>query len=286
MVINNSFEFKGNVKTPTQGWINLRKPSSVSFMYLENSNINIHIKAYKEKEINSLNIEKIEGSKTALIQEDYKIFYQKNQSKSNFKKLLFNKLDSIFTQNPKHPFSGTVLGEIALLEPIFNFKEVSILLQKLDTATFNSDIKEMLNQGLNNLEKFGVGKPFPSIDLPNQNNENFSINDFKGKITLVDFWASWCRPCRDNHPKLINLYKEFKKLNFEILSVSIDTDSNQWINAIEKDTLSWTNVLDKEKNLYNTLGIFAVPSSYLVDKNGVILGKNLSLNNIKTILQK
>lgn len=286
LVVDNTFEFKGNLKTPVQGWINLRKPSSIGFMFLENSTISINIKAHKEKELNRLKITKISGSKTALIQEDYKTFYQKNQAKSNFKKLLFNKLDSLFTKHPKHPFSGTVLGEIALLEPVFNFNEVSILFQKLDTTNFNSDIKEMLNQGLTNLDKFGIGKPFPNVDLPNQNNEKISLNRFKGKITLIDFWASWCAPCRDNHPKLIKLYEDSEKLNFEILSVSIDSDSNKWINAIAKDRLTWPNVLDKEKNLYNTLGIFAIPTSYLIDENGILLGKNLSLNDIKAILQK
>ena len=90
----------------------------------------------------------------------------------------------------------------------------------------------MLNQGLSNLDKFGDGKPFPIIDLTNQKQEQFSINNFKGKTVLVDFWASWCKPCRINHPKLISLFNDYKKSNFEILSISIDTEINNWNKTI------------------------------------------------------
>jgi peroxiredoxin len=290
LIVNNSFEFKGKVKTPIQGNISLRAPSYVSFIYLENSNITLEYKVYKKlekkEELNVLKLLEIKGSKTALLQADYKNFYQKNQSKPNFKNLLFNKLDSTFKKNSNHPFYGTVLGEIALLEPVFNYNEIAVLLKELDTTGFNSEIREMLNQGLSNLDKFGIGKPFPIIDLPNQKQEKFSINNFKGKITLVDFWASWCKPCRINHPKLISLYTDYKKSNFEIVSVSIDTDINNWNKAIKKDNLTWTNILDEEKKLYNTLGIFGIPASYLVDEKGAIIGKNLSPEKIKNYLNK
>lgn len=221
-----------------------------------------------------------------MLQTDYKQFYQKNQSKSNFKNLLFKKLDSAFKKNSNHPFYGTVLGEIALLEPIFDYKDISTLLKELDTTGFNSEIRDMLNQGLKNLDKFGVGKPFPIIDLPNQKEEKISVNNFKGKVTLVDFWASWCKPCRINHPKLISLYNDYKKSNFEILSISIDTDTNNWVKAIKKDNLTWTNILDKEKNVFNTLGLFGIPASFLIDEKGLIIGKNLSLSDIEIYLNK
>ena len=144
----------------------------------------------------------------------------------------------------------------------------------------------MLNQGLSNLDKFGDGKPFPIIDLTNQKQEQFSINNFKGKTVLVDFWASWCKPCRINHPKLISLFNDYKKSNFEILSISIDTEINNWNKTIKKDNLTWTNILDKEKELFNTLGLFGIPASFLIDEKGVIIGKNLSFNDIESYLNQ
>ncbi|MDG1039347.1 MAG: TlpA disulfide reductase family protein [Polaribacter sp.] len=243
-------------------------------------------KAGKTEELNVLKLTDIKGSKTALLQANYKQFYQKNQSKSNFKNLLFKKLDSAIKKNPNHPFYGTVLGEIALLEPVFDYNEVTTLLKELDTTGFNSEIREMLNQGLSNLDKFGDGKPFPIIDLTNQKQEQFSINNFKGKTVLVDFWASWCKPCRINHPKLISLFNDYKKSNFEILSISIDTEINNWNKTIKKDNLTWTNILDKEKELFNTLGLFGIPASFLIDEKGVIIGKNLSFNDIESYLNQ
>lgn len=281
---------KEKLKIPIQGSLNLRAPSYVSFIYLENSQITLNLKvskkAGKTEELNVLKLTDIKGSKTALLQANYKQFYQKNQSKSNFKNLLFKKLDSAIKKNPNHPFYGTVLGEIALLEPVFDYNEVTTLLKELDTTGFNSEIREMLNQGLSNLDKFGDGKPFPIIDLTNQKQEQFSINNFKGKTVLVDFWASWCKPCRINHPKLISLFNDYKKSNFEILSISIDTEINNWNKTIKKDNLTWTNILDKEKELFNTLGLFGIPASFLIDEKGVIIGKNLSFNDIESYLNQ
>ena len=289
-VENNSFEFNGEVEKPIQGWLNLKPYANAAFIYIENSNISIQadfeIKNQNEKELNILTINDIKGSYSAKIQEEYKDFYQANQNKDNFKDLLFQKLESFVQTNKNHPFSGTVLGEIALLNPILTKKELLELYSKIDTTQQNKDDLEMFKMGIANLEKYGKNKPFLEFSLPNTKDKNIDIKSFLGKTTLVDFWASWCGPCRIKHPKMIKLKRKFEDRNFDIVSVSIDENKSNWIKAIEKDNLNWTNLIDIDKKINDELEIPAIPFNYLIDENGIILGVNLSLEQIENELKK
>ncbi len=135
----------------------------------------------------------------------------------------------------------------------------------------------------------------PFFSLPNMHNEMINLTDFKGKVVLVDFWASWCKPCRSANKKLVPLYKKYKSKNFEILGVSLDGVKNQknprqdWINAIKKDNLTWANVSElkgwetKLRDLYNVRGI---PHAVLIDKNGNIIAEKISIKTLEKELEK
>jgi thiol-disulfide isomerase/thioredoxin len=104
------------------------------------------------------------------------------------------------------------------------------------------------------------------------------LSFFKGKYLLIDFWASWCGPCRAENPNIKNAYKKYKSKGFEILGVSLDNDKTAWINAIIKDSLTWTNVSDLKgwkNNVAQKYVVSAVPASYLLDKEGKIIAKDL-----------
>ena len=157
IVENNSFEFNGEVEKPIQGWLNLKPYANAAFIYIENSNISIQadfeIKNQNEKELNVLTINDIKGSYSAKIQQEYKDFYQANQNKDNFKDLLLQKLESFVQTNKNHPFSGTVLGEIALLNPILTKEELLELYSKIDTVQQNKDDLKLFRMGIANLER-------------------------------------------------------------------------------------------------------------------------------------
>jgi thiol-disulfide isomerase/thioredoxin len=289
-VLNNSFEFSGKVVKPIRGSLNLEPYANVVSLYIENSTISIQANyeelVKNEKEYNLLKIKDIKGSYSAKIQEEYKAFYQANQNKENFKDLLYKKLKSFIEINKKHPFSGAVLGENALIEPVLTKKELIELYAKIDTTQQHKDDLKMFEMGIANLEKYGIGKPFLQFSLPNAENKNIDMKSFLGKITLVDFWASWCGPCRIKHPKLIQLKKKFEDVNFDIVSVSIDDNKKNWIKAIKKDNLTWTNLIDIDKQINDELEIQAIPFNYLIDGNGIVLGVNLSLKQIENELNK
>lgn len=274
-VENNSFEFKGVVDKPIPGSLNLKPYANIVPLYIENSDISIQ-GDYQElfqndKDYNILNIKEIKGSYTAKIQEEYKEFYQSNQSKENFKSLLYKKLKSFVEINKSHPFSGAILGENALIEPVLSKRELIELYTKIDTTQQHKEDLEMFKMGIANLDKYGKNKQFLEFSLPNTEDKNIDIKSFLGKTTLVDFWASWCGPCRIKHPELIKLKKRFEDENFDIVSISIDDNNNNWIEAIEKDNLNWTNLIDIDKKINDQLEIPAIPYNYLIDQNGIVM---------------
>lgn len=289
-VENQHFEFNGSVEKPTQGWLHLTPDANVVAIYIENSNIQISANYTKEiqnnKQLNILEIADIKGSYSARIQQEYKSFYQKNKNKENFKNLLFEKLKVYIQKNNTHPFSGTILGELALVEPVLTKRQLTQLYAKLDTTQQNKDDLKMFEMGIANLKNYAIGDSFIKFTLPNVQGEKVHMKSFLGKIVLVDFWASSCKPCREKHPKLVELKKRFDNHNFDIISISTDNNQTQWLKAIDKDKLTWTNLLDYKEGVTNELGIQAIPFNYLIDEKGDILGINVSLNEIERKLTR
>jgi peroxiredoxin len=124
-----------------------------------------------------------------------------------------------------------------------------------------------------------VNKPAPDFTLNDVNGKPVSLSSFKGKYVLVDFWASWCGPCRAENPNVVNAYKQFKNKNFTVLGVSLDKEKSAWVKAIREDGLTWTHVSDLSfwssavVPLYNIEGI---PYNVLVNPEGVVIGEHLT----------
>jgi thiol-disulfide isomerase/thioredoxin len=123
----------------------------------------------------------------------------------------------------------------------------------------------------------------------NAEGQPVSLESFRGKYVLVDFWASWCGPCRMENPNVVSAYQRYKDKNFTVLGVSLDRDKNKWLQAIDADRLTWTHVSDlafwnnAAAKLYK---VTSIPQNYLLDPEGRIIGKNLRGPALDSFLEK
>lgn len=129
-----------------------------------------------------------------------------------------------------------------------------------------------------NLADLQAGKPAPDFKLATPEGDSLSLSDLRGKYVLVDFWASWCAPCRQENPKMVKMYERFKGKNFEILGVSLDRGKTEWVKAIADDKLAWKHVSDLKYWDSMVTGLYAIqsiPATLIVDPQGNIVARNL-----------
>ena len=131
-----------------------------------------------------------------------------------------------------------------------------------------------------------VGSTAPDIQLPNTKGATISLSSLKGKIVLIDFWASWCGPCRRSIPGLKEVYKKYKDKGFEIYGVSLDSDANDWKRAMFEDGIKWLQVNDSKGDVAGKWEVNYIPNTFLIDKEGKIIAVNANERALQELLQK
>jgi peroxiredoxin len=168
--------------------------------------------------------------------------------------------------------------------------ELKSLVASLDKSLSKSVYYIDLQDKIAVLEKVAVGQKYTDINLPGTDGKIVKLSDYIGQnIVLVDFWASWCGPCRRENPNVVKLYREFQNKGFDIVGVSFDTDAKGWNNAIKSDSLVWRHMSDlkgwnsKAAELY---GVASIPHTVLIGKDGTIIAKNLRGEELKEKLSE
>ncbi len=180
--------------------------------------------------------------------------------------------------------SNTLFG-IMLLSEMFNREEITTnetkaILDKLSPKMASSDLVTTLKATIEAKKKAEVGGVAPNFSAPDPNGDMLSLNDALGKYTIIDFWASWCRPCRMENPNVVKVYNKYHDKGLNIISVSLDKSGQKarWLKAIEDDKMDWYHVSNLkfwQDPIARQYNVRSIPATFLLDDQGRIIDKNL-----------
>lgn len=186
--------------------------------------------------------------------------------------------------NPKALISALIV------DSMLNDPSVDLARSKKIFASFSPELKKYKpgKSIQSKLDKIGkpvvvttsteVGSVAPDFSAPNPEGKSISLKESLGKVTIIDFWASWCNPCRAENPNVVAIYNEFHAKGLNIISVSLDKEASKWKEAIAKDKLTWNQVSNLkfwEEPIALTYGVKSIPATFLIDANGTIVAKDL-----------
>jgi thiol-disulfide isomerase/thioredoxin len=226
--------------------------------------------------------------------------YKENKNKPNINEIvagLQNELNKILLAQSTF-INTTILNNLHSLASLFfidklDFNKDFETYRKLDSTLYidypnNVFVIEIHNK-VSKVIKLSIGQVAPDINLPDTSGKLTALSSLKGKIVLIDFWASWCGPCKKEIPNMKKIYKKYKNNGFEIYGVSLDKIESSWINSIVKDSLNWIHVSDLKywqsegAALYD---VTSIPFTVLIDKEGKIIAKGLRGNDLEAKLEE
>ncbi|PKB17658.1 TlpA disulfide reductase family protein [Flavobacterium sp. 5] len=296
LVSNNKFRFEGTIFSTTGASLSTKRRTSAmeKDFYLEKSEITINIEVQQKKigetQLDWIIINSSKGSKIADLQNEFESYKTKFKDNKDWEFKKYLKINEIITKNPKSKYSASLLAEESWNSKS-DISKLQKMYKKLDLEFQDSSTINVLKSNLFPEEISLVGKPIIDFELPNENGKQLQTKKYRGKILFIDFWASWCAPCRKQMPEIKRIYSQFKKYDFKILAISLDSekDKQKWQNAIIKENSTWDNVIEtgqfdgKVTQMYN---IQSIPSNFLIDEKGTIIDQNISPEQLEEHLHK
>ncbi|QBQ42282.1 TlpA family protein disulfide reductase [Sphingobacterium psychroaquaticum] len=181
---------------------------------------------------------------------------------------------------------NTFVDGKSMLAPVLILSHISNLptdrlenyYSRLSKAVKESEEGQTLNAKIQGLKNAYVGATVTNFSLPDENGKQRSFEEFKGKYILLDFWASWCSPCRASFPRIREVYDKLKGQNFIVINVSIDKNKEAWLKAVGEENNPWPQLYDDSKMAYARFNVSAVPTSYLIDPSGKIIMKEIGFD--------
>lgn len=188
-----------------------------------------------------------------------------------------------------HPNSLIAAYLLSVYTSTWGKTSVAPLYQNLSAAMKNTNYGKNILTFLTLNREIKIGGPYVDFEQTNTAGKKIKLSAIRGKYTLLEFWGSWCGPCRAENPNLVKTYNLYKDKGFAILGVAADGNKNQWLKAIKDDGLPWENVSDLKGDQNEAAliyGVNAFPTNYLIDENGIIIAKNLRGENLHKKLEE
>jgi thiol-disulfide isomerase/thioredoxin len=191
-------------------------------------------------------------------------------------------------ENP-NAYLSVLLLENFLMRKYLETSEITALYDKLADDVKKTKSGERIKTSLDAIKTVVIDKPAPLFSGPSPDGKTVSLKEVMGKVTIIDFWASWCAPCRAENPNVVALYNEFHSKGLNIIGVSLDKDAAKWKEAIAKDGLVWSHVSNLkfwEDPIAKQYNIQSIPATYILDAKGVIVAKDLRGDELKAKVQE
>lgn len=293
IAVDGKFTFSGTLDHPVMLIIQVEGKRPTMQIFGENSRISV------TGNIDSLALAKVEGSLHHKVymsfKEEMKIFenrtselrtfYGQAMNDGNQEKALaiYNEFEALeitrkentkqfITLNSTSPVAAYLALNVFQTDELTQQKEVFSLLNE---SLASNPYYKILTENIARLNNLQIGKKAPEFTLKSSLGEEVALSSLQGSYVLVDFWASWCGPCRRENPNVVKEYHAYKSKGFTVLSVSVDSDQDAWRKAIEEDGLVWTQLIDTIGMSADVYGVRSIPTTYLLNKEGVIIATNL-----------
>lgn len=266
-----SFLFGANKKITVQ--FNKHKNLFDGFSNSQNQQTKLFIQS--QKAVQEINFENRQMSAVQKEIDSVKAYFQNEIDSKVFRKAIDSNKNSFLGVYSLLSYAERPNGRIRRK---FQTDSVLALYQSFPDEMKSLPAMKALHKMLLTEKSMSVGAMFPSLNLPDTLNQYKELNTFLGKYTLVDFWANWCMPCRQEHPYILKQFVKYKDSGFKVLSVSIDklVDRNLWLNAIRNDGVGrWPHFIDADHVAKQQLNIYVIPVNFLLDATGRIIAKDL-----------
>lgn len=306
-ITNGSFELKGAVETPKMYTLQiaLEEPVKVNFV-LENAEITITIDANGNKvsgtPINDAYQQYQAQSETFNSQKqevynEYKNLSEAGTLTPEIEETLSTKMDKLnedatalsknfVAANINNPAGQMILRSVSYRLSAEELKEA---IAGADSTSLQTDILKNIAQRIESLEKTAVGQQYTDLSYPNPDGEIIALSDYvgKNKVVLVDFWASWCGPCRSDMPNVVAAYKKYKNKGFEVVGVSLDKDREAWVKGIADLGITWPQMSDIkywDSEAAKTYAVNSIPHMMLIDQDGTIITRGIHGSDLDKML--
>jgi len=200
-----------------------------------------------------------------------------------------NEYSKKFIKENKDAYLSVLLLENFLMRQYFTPEEVKGYFEKLDKELLETKSAKNIKKVLDSMSDISIGKSAPNFSAPSPDGKTISLKESLGKVTIIDFWASWCGPCRAENPNVVAMYNELHDQGLNIIGVSLDKDGIKWKEAIVKDKLAWTHVSNLkfwDEPIAKQYNVQSIPATFILDAKGNIVAKDLRGDALKAKIKE